>query len=198
MTDPFHSWATLLKLCQLYEGEDIADAPAVVSLSDSSALSDDPWSCVLAMEASGDRPLPMIASTASVTTAYSPEHVPFDPTVFPYELRVVLSPGGALLAKGSVAIEVRARQAGGSMTKGFAPQGMRDGGTAVVPGMTLFERCVASISDLPIDNGEGRNAYAVDDDARTLVRAVLTTLQEHTCSLRTAEEIGRVLAESQL
>jgi hypothetical protein len=61
---------------------------------------------------------------------------------------------------------------------------------------TLFERCVGAIAEIPIDNGEDRNAYAVGDDARTLVRAVLTTLRDHTGSPYTVDELTRVLADA--
>lgn len=60
--------------------------------------------------------------------------------------------------------------------------------------MTLFERCVEAAGNAgPLEIRV--RTVSGDSFAHAVTRAVLTTLQEHTASLRTAEEIDRVLAE---
>lgn len=62
--------------------------------------------------------------------------------------------------------------------------------------MTLFEQCCEAVANIPIDNGEDRNAYAVGDDGAALVRAVLECLRDNTGSPRTVDEVVRVLGEA--
>lgn len=60
--------------------------------------------------------------------------------------------------------------------------------------VTLFERCVEAAGAAGPIEVQVRTVNG-NSFAREITRAVLTTLRAHTPSLRTAEEIDRILAE---